>query len=63
MIYFPRETALLRAARDRGCATLDGSGMAVYQAARAFELFTGLPADPDAHASFVQRSWWRARSP
>lgn len=46
VIYFPRETALLRAARERGCATLDGSGMAVFQAARAFELFTGLTASP-----------------
>jgi shikimate dehydrogenase len=46
VIYFPRETALLRAARERGCATLDGSGMAVFQAARAFELFTGLAASP-----------------
>ena len=46
VIYFPRETELLRAARARGCATLDGSGMAVYQAARAFELFTGLTASP-----------------
>jgi shikimate dehydrogenase len=45
VIYFPRETALLRAARERGCDTLDGSGMAVFQAARAFELFTGLAAD------------------
>jgi shikimate dehydrogenase len=47
VIYFPLETALLRAARARGCATLDGSGMAVYQAVKAFELFTGRPADPD----------------
>lgn len=47
VIYFPRDTELLRAARERGCATLDGSGMAVYQAVKAFELFTGLPADPE----------------
>lgn len=45
VVYFPRETALLRAARAAGCATVDGSGMVVLQAARAFELFTGLPAD------------------
>ena len=45
-VYFPLETALLRLARDRGCRTLDGSGMAVFQAVRAFELFTGRPADP-----------------
>jgi len=45
IVYFPLETALLRAARKRGCRTLSGEGMAVYQAVRAFELFTGRPAD------------------
>ncbi|MRH19559.1 shikimate dehydrogenase [Rhodovulum strictum] len=46
IVYVPLETALLRAARARGCRVLDGSGMAVFQAVRAFELFTGRPADP-----------------
>ena len=45
IVYFPIETELLRAARARGCATLDGSGMAVYQAAAAFEIFTGRSAE------------------
>lgn len=45
VVYFPLETALLREARARGCATLDGGGMAVGQAAGAFELFTGRRAD------------------
>jgi shikimate dehydrogenase len=45
IVYFPLETELLRAARARGCRTLDGSGMAVYQAAAAFEIFTGRRAD------------------
>jgi shikimate dehydrogenase len=52
VVYFPLETALLKAARARGCATADGGGMAVGQAVGAFELFTGLQADParvDAH--------------
>jgi shikimate dehydrogenase len=47
IVYFPLETALLRAARARGCRTLDGSGMAVHQAAAAFEIFTGHRADAD----------------
>lgn len=47
IVYFPIETELLRAARERGCRTLPGSGMAVFQAVRAFELFTGLK--PDHH--------------
>lgn len=46
IIYFPLETPLLAAARACGCATIDGSGMAVFQAAAAFELFTGLRPDP-----------------
>lgn len=46
IIYFPLETALLAAARSCGCQTLDGSGMAVFQAVRAFELFTGIAPDP-----------------
>jgi shikimate dehydrogenase len=45
VVYFPAETALLRLARERGCRTLSGLGMAIYQACRAFELFTGLKPD------------------
>jgi shikimate dehydrogenase len=45
VVYFPIETALLKAARALGCRTVDGGTMAVGQAAGAFELFTGLPAD------------------
>jgi shikimate dehydrogenase len=41
VIYFPLETELLRRARALGCRTIDGSGMAVYQAVAAFRLFTG----------------------
>lgn len=46
IVYFPLETALLRHARALGCRTLDGGGMAVFQAVEAFRLFTGV--DPDA---------------
>ena len=45
IVYFPLETELLRAAAAVGCRVLDGSGMAVGQAAAAFEIFTGLRAD------------------
>ncbi len=47
IIYFPLETALLKAAEELGCKTLSGEGMAVFQAVRAFELFTGRPANAD----------------
>jgi shikimate dehydrogenase len=46
IVYFPLETALLKAAREKGCRVLPGSGMAIYQAVRAFELFTGQTGDP-----------------
>ena len=45
VVYRPLETELLRAARARGCRTLDGGGMAVFQAAGSFELFTGVEPD------------------
>lgn len=47
VIYFPAETLLLKAARARGCRTIDGTRMVVHQAARAFELFTGRMADAE----------------
>ena len=52
IVYFPLETALLRAARAIGCRTLDGSGMAVFQAAAAFDVFTGVVADRDRMLRF-----------
>src|SRR5262249_39527208 len=45
IVYVPLETELLRAARKLGCRTLDGGGMAVWQAAEAFEHFTGIKPD------------------
>lgn len=45
IVYFPLETQLLRDAREAGCTTLNGSGMTVFQAARAFEHFTQRKAD------------------
>jgi len=47
MVYEPRETVLLREARARGCRTVEGRSMLVYQGARAFELWTGRPAPTD----------------
>ena len=48
VVYFPLETALISRARSLGCRVLPGGGMAVYQAVRAFELFTGIKPDTDA---------------
>ena len=46
IVYFPMETELLRVARAKGCRTVDGGGMMVFQAVGAFRLFTGI--EPDA---------------
>ncbi|WP_416899765.1 MAG: shikimate dehydrogenase [Minwuia sp.] len=48
IIYFPMETAFLKAAQAKGCGVMNGAGMAVYQAVRAFELFTGADPEPAA---------------
>ena len=45
IVYFPLETELLREARALGCRTLDGGNMAVFQAVKAFELFSCVEAD------------------
>jgi len=47
VVYVPLETELLLAARAIGCQTVDGSGMAIYQAIEAFRLFSGLEANPE----------------
>ena len=56
IVYRPLETELLARARARGCQTLPGSGMLVFQAAEAFRLFTGRPPDVGrmfAHLEFL----------
>ncbi|MCI2421717.1 shikimate dehydrogenase [Saccharopolyspora sp. K220] len=46
VVYRPLDTELVAAARASGCRVLDGGGMAVFQAADSFRLFTGV--EPDA---------------
>lgn len=48
IVYFPMETEFVRAAKAAGCRVATGAGMALFQAVKAFELFSGLPADPAA---------------
>jgi shikimate dehydrogenase len=48
IVYRPLVTELLQDARALGCRVLSGAGMAVHQAADAFELIAGRPADRDA---------------
>jgi shikimate dehydrogenase len=42
IVYAPLETALLRAARDRGLRTVDGLGMLLHQAVGGFERWFGV---------------------
>ena len=42
IVYNPLQTKLLQTAQAKGCRTVDGLGMLVYQGARAFELWTGI---------------------
>jgi shikimate dehydrogenase len=55
VVYVPLTTQLLAVARARGCRTLDGGGMAVFQAARSFELFTGIAPDAERMLSRFNR--------
>ena len=45
IVYVPLLTELLRTARQHGCRTLDGDGMAVFQGAMAFKLFFDINPD------------------
>lgn len=45
IVYFPLDTELLRMARQSGCRVMVGGGMAIGQAAAAFEIFTGRTAN------------------
>lgn len=55
IVYHPLETALLRAARDRGATTVDGLGMLVHQAVRQQELWTGTMPDAAAMRAAAER--------
>ncbi|UQA63549.1 shikimate dehydrogenase [Polyangium aurulentum] len=48
IVYKPIETELLRAAERRGARTIHGGRMLLHQAARQFELYTGVAAPLEA---------------
>ncbi len=55
VVYRPLDTELVRRARARGLATLDGGAMAVGQAVESIRLITGREPDPvRMHAHFEQ---------
>ena len=43
VVYFPRETEMLRIAKEVGCKTMNVLGMMLFQGSAAFELWTGQP--------------------
>jgi shikimate dehydrogenase len=43
-VYYPLWTPLLKAAKATGARVMAGRELAIYQAADAFELFTGMAA-------------------
>jgi shikimate dehydrogenase len=57
IVYFPLETELLSNARKLGCRTLDGVAMVVFQAAAAFEIFTGLIPDRERMLADAIEHW------
>jgi len=56
MVYGPRETALVRFAREKGARATDGLLMLLHQGVLAFEIWFGKPA-PDA---VMRAALWRA---
>lgn len=47
VVYNPRETRMIREAKEAGCKVVPGIGMLLWQGAEAYKLFTGkdMPAD------------------
>ena len=43
IVYSPRETEMLKMAKEVGCKTMNGLGMMLFQGSAAFELWTGEP--------------------
>lgn len=56
IIYNPRETLLMRQAKEQGCRTFNGLYMLLYQGAEAFRIWTGvdMPVDLIKKAYFSE---------
>jgi shikimate dehydrogenase len=55
IVYKPFETPLIQAARSCGAAAIHGGRMLLHQAARQFELYTGVTAPLEAMDAALQR--------
>jgi shikimate dehydrogenase len=47
LIYHPRETKLLKMAKETGCKTDNGLNMLIYQGLLAYEIWTGIKPDAE----------------
>jgi len=56
LVYGEGPTDLLAAARARGAGTVDGLSMLIWQAAAAFELWTGVPAPVQVMRDAAERT-------
>ncbi len=55
-VYNPRETGLIKAAKNVGCAVVDGASMFVRQGGAQFELWTGLKPPLEAMRNVVLKA-------
>lgn len=53
VVYSPRETEMLKMAKEVGCKTMNGLGMMLFQGSAAFELWTGEPMPIDHMKEFL----------
>jgi shikimate dehydrogenase len=56
LVYSPPETALLRAARKKGCRCANGLGMLLHQGMLSFEIWTGVKPPKDAMEQALRKS-------
>ncbi len=55
IVYFPQQTQFLQKAKTAGMRTMDGTGMALWQAVHAFKLITGhAPNAPRMQATLMR---------
>ncbi len=61
VIYNPRETKLLAAARELGCAAVEGIGMLVHQGAESLRIWLGIdpPVDVMRRAALEAMDCWK----
>jgi shikimate dehydrogenase len=47
VVYAPKETAMLKMAKEVGCKTMNGTGMMLFQGLAAIELIMGEKVDSE----------------